>query len=214
MRDLVDNPRFKPDDALTPADPALSIGDIAVFNNDGPAINGPAAKSGFAEPPTRSRAAAWRARCEYVGPRREVGEKVSSGEAVAVGESRSRVASGGSREWRRWNGIWRSAELDVGAGDVVGGMESAKGSKEPSVYGAEAGDVAEVAARAIVEMRYQERHLCTAAWKESAMKASSVQKKCTKFSAERNMVAFCCDLMAQQCFLGGASLRSCAATGT
>lgn len=96
---------------------------------------------------------------------------------------------------------------------VVDGMESARGSKEPNVYGVEVGDVVAVA-RAMVEMRYQERHLCMAVWKASAVAASSVQKKWTKFSAERNMVAFCCDLMAQQCFLGGESLRSCAATGT
>lgn len=131
-----------------------------------------------------------------------------------MGESRSRVASEGRREWRRWKGIWRSAEPDVGAGEVVDGMKRARGSKDPSVYGAEVGDVVEVGARAMAEMRYQERHLWMAVWKASAVKASSVQKKWTKFSAERNMVAFCCDLMAQQCFLGGASLRSCAATGT
>lgn len=50
----------------------------------------------------------------------------------------------------------------MGAGEVVvDGMESARGSKEPNVYGTEAGDVVEVA-RAMVETRYQERHLCMA----------------------------------------------------
>ena len=54
--------------------------------------------------------------------------------------------------------------------------------------------------------KYQERHVLRALYHVPVSGPTLAAKTCTKLAPLRNIVDFCCDLIAKQIFLGGLSL--------